>query len=109
MKPASRPPTMLKGMKRSFIRCVYISHARGGIRTHTPSRAIGFKPIASDQKFRHPGQVDGSGAAPRRLAPAVAQLSRCYGVTKPGTQSGIFRGSIRTPTHSAVAGAGRAF
>ena len=30
-------------------------HARGGSRTHTPFRAAGFKPTASDQ-FRHPGE-----------------------------------------------------
>ena len=29
--------------------------ARGGSRTHTPSRTVGFKPTASDQ-LRHPGR-----------------------------------------------------
>ena len=51
---ASRRPR--RGMTRARGRAARpgSAHARGGSRTHMPSRAAGFKPTASDQ-FRHPG------------------------------------------------------
>ena len=43
--------------------------ARGGSRTHTSLRTVGFKPTASDQ-FRHPG------VARDRRAPRAAPVTR---------------------------------
>ena len=55
------------------------SDARGGTRTHTPRRTIGFKPIASDQ-FRHPGgrgsQTAGRYPGIRRNFPSRRRFSR---------------------------------
>ena len=57
MAPAAFADDLLTlGARLQSNRDVRHDNARGGTRTHTLQRTIGFKPTASDQ-FRHPGRA----------------------------------------------------